>query len=84
MCETHAAAETARVWIIVRGTGHADSHVEDGTLIAFDRSGTGQAVILVGGALSDRSSATYKVEASCDLQYSGPSNCLLWDRSLRW
>jgi hypothetical protein len=29
----------------------------DGTTIAFERSGSGPAVVLVGGALSDRSAA---------------------------
>src|SRR5438034_9915306 len=31
---------------------------QDGTTIAFDRSGDGRPVILVGGALSDRSAAS--------------------------
>lgn len=30
---------------------------KDGTTIAFDRSGQGPAIVLVGGALSDRSAA---------------------------
>jgi hypothetical protein len=31
----------------------------DGTTIAFDQSGAGPAVILVGGALSDRAAAAH-------------------------
>src|SRR5438128_6164070 len=37
--------------------GMNDVASKDGTTIAFDRSGAGRPVILVGGALSDRSAA---------------------------
>ena len=44
-----------QAWAQEAGVGGSTATSKDGTRIAFDRSGDGPAVILVGGALSDRS-----------------------------